>query len=143
MFSLCPNHFRLPRFNFQFPRQFPSLNTTFFQTDNQKEVLLQCFVVRAVFPVAVLLSRWRKKTYLKRRPLLRSHIFSVFQMLRHPRLAFDCLSVIFFDYWPIRVSGLLLLCTELTLFCTELPENAFILINHYWVIFSCVLLVLK
>ena len=27
----------------------------------------------------------------------------------------------FFDYWPM--SGLLLLCTELTLFCTELPEN--------------------
>ena len=44
-------------------------------------------------------------------------------MLRHPRLAFDWLSASFFDYWPIRMSGLLLLCTELTLFCTELPEN--------------------
>ena len=27
------------------------------------------------------------------------------------------------NYWPIRMSGLLLLCTELTLFCIELPEN--------------------
>ena len=44
-------------------------------------------------------------------------------MLRHPRLAFDWLSVSFFDYWPIRMSGLLLLCTELTFFCIELPEN--------------------
>ena len=50
--------------------------------------------------------------------------FSNFQiLLRHPRLAFDWLSVSFFDYWPIRMSGLLLLCTELTLFCSELPEN--------------------
>ena len=37
-------------------------------------------------------------------------------MLRHPRLAFDWLSVSFFDYWPIRMSGLLFLYTEL-------PEN--------------------
>ena len=44
-------------------------------------------------------------------------------MLRHPRLAFDWLSVSFFDYWPIRMSGLLLLCTELTFLCIELPEN--------------------
>ena len=44
-------------------------------------------------------------------------------MLRHPRLAFDWLSVSFFDYWPIRMSGLLLLCTELTFFCIELPGN--------------------
>ena len=49
--------------------------------------------------------------------------FQRIQMLRHPRLAFDWLSASFFDYWPIRMSGLLLLCTELTLFCIELPEN--------------------
>ena len=46
-----------------------------------------------------------------------------FQRLRHPKFAFDWLSVSFFDYWPIGMSGLLLLCTELTLFCTELHEN--------------------
>ena len=44
-------------------------------------------------------------------------------MLRHPRLAFVWLCVSFFDYWPIRMSGLLLLCTELTFFCIELPGN--------------------
>ena len=49
--------------------------------------------------------------------------FQRIQMLRHPRLAFDWLSVSFFDYWPIRMSGLLLLCTELTLLYIELPEN--------------------
>ena len=49
--------------------------------------------------------------------------FQRIQMLRHPRLAFDWLSVSFFDYWPIRMSGLLFLRTELTLLCIELPEN--------------------
>ena len=49
--------------------------------------------------------------------------FQRIQMLRHPRLAFDWLSVSFFDYWPIRMSGLLLFCTELTFFCIELPGN--------------------
>ena len=49
--------------------------------------------------------------------------FQRIQMLLHPRLAFDWLSVSFFDYWPIRMSGLLLLCTELTFFCIELPGN--------------------
>ena len=50
--------------------------------------------------------------------------FQRIQILRCPRLAFDWLSVSFFYYWPIRMSGLLLLllCTELTLLCTELPE---------------------
>ena len=41
--------------------------------------------------------------------------FQRIQMLRHPRLAFRIshwLSVSFFDYWPIRMSSLLVPCTE-------------------------------
>ena len=50
--------------------------------------------------------------------------FQRIQMLRHPWLAFDWLSVSFFDYLPIRMSGFFLFfCTELTLFCIVLPEN--------------------
>ena len=49
--------------------------------------------------------------------------FQRIQMLRHPRLAFDKLSVSFFDYWPIRMSGLLVFCTELNFLRIELPEN--------------------
>ena len=43
--------------NFQSPRQFPFLNTTFFQSFNQ-----------------LLLLWWRKKTFLKRQSLFRSQI---------------------------------------------------------------------
>ena len=75
-------------------------------------------VCKIVTHSIVLVCLWQKKT------ICCTIFLSNFQiLLRHPRLAFDWLSVSFFDYWPIRMSGLLLLCTELTLFCTELPEN--------------------
>ena len=46
------------------------------------------------------------------------------QQLRYPGIAFDWLSVTFFDHWPIRMPGLLLFsCAELPLFCMLLPEN--------------------
>ena len=64
-----------------------------------------------------------KENLLETRAIVSLANFQRIQMLRHPRLAFDWLSVSFFDYWPIRMSGLLLLCTELTLLCIELPEN--------------------
>ena len=62
------------------------------------------FIVWAVFQL-----RWRKKTCLKRWPLFRSQIPQIVKFfLRYPRLAFDCLSVSFFDYLPIKISDLLL-----------------------------------
>lgn len=64
-----------------------------------------------------------KENLLKTPAIVSLANFQRIQMLRHPRFAFHWLSVSFFDYWPIRMSGLLLLCTELTLFCIELPEN--------------------
>ena len=74
-----------------------------------------------------------KENLLETRAIVSPANFQRIQMLRHPRLAFDWLSVSFFDYWPIRMSGLLLLCTELTFLCIELPETAFILTNQNWV----------
>ena len=77
------------------------------------ELFFSCFIVVAV----------AKENLLETRAIVSLANFQRIQMLRHPRLAFDWLSVSFFDYWPIRMSGLLLLCTELTLLCIELPEN--------------------
>ena len=77
------------------------------------ELFFSCFIVVAL----------AKENLLETRAIVSLANFQHIQMLRHPRLAFDWLSVSFFDYWPIRMSGLLLLCTELTLLCIELPEN--------------------
>ena len=78
----------------------------FFQTDNQKAVLLQRFRCQSCFSAAVLLLRWRKKTYLKCRPSFCSQIFSVAKCcdIQGSHLI-DYVRV---DYWPIRMSGLLL-----------------------------------
>ena len=104
--------------NFRFPRQFPSLNTTFSKPTTKKQRLLQCFHCLSCFSAAV-----AKENLLETPAIVSLANFQRIQMLRHPRLAFDWLSASFFDYWPIRMSGLLLLCTELTLFWTEWPEK--------------------
>ena len=77
------------------------------------ELFFSCYIV-------VVLA---KENLLETRAIVSLANFQHIQMLRHPRLAFYWLSVSFFDYWPIRMSGLLLLCTELTLLYIELPEN--------------------
>ena len=65
------------------------------------------FVVRAVFKLLInkLLFRWRKKTYLKLRPLFGSQIFSVSKCSDIQGSNPLWLSVSFFDYWLIRMSG--------------------------------------
>ena len=95
------------------------------------ELFFSCYIVVAV----------AKKNLLKMPAIISSANFQLIQMLRHPRLAFDWLSVSFFEFRPIRMSGLLVLCTELTLFCIELAENCIYL--NQSVIFSCILLSLK
>ena len=55
------------------------ISLAIFQTDNQKVVLFTVFSLLELFSAAVLLLR--KKTYLKRRPLFRSQIFSVAKSL--------------------------------------------------------------
>ena len=57
------------------PRQFPSLNTTFPNRKPKSRAFYGAFVVRTASQL--LLLRWRKKTYSKRRPLFRSQIFRV------------------------------------------------------------------
>ena len=101
----------------------------YFQVDNTKGITFYgIFVVsRAVFQPLYCCCGGEKSPFDKPAIVLPANFQ---QMLWHSRLALYWLSVSFFDYWPIRKSGLLLLCTELTLFCTELtlfctdlPEN--------------------
>ena len=74
------------------------------------------FVVWAVFQL-----RWRKKTYLKRRPLLRSQIFKFCCDIQGSHLIGYLWVSLIIDQPECLVCYFL--CTELTLFCIELPEN--------------------
>ena len=87
---------------FWFPRQFPSLNTTFSKPKIKKQCFLKCFrcfVFSCCIAVAV-----AKANLLKTPAIVSLANFQRIQMSRHPRLAFDWLSANFFNYWPIRMS---------------------------------------
>ena len=73
----------------------------FFQTNNQKAVLFQCFHCLSCFSAAV-----AKENLLETPATLSLENFQI--LLRHLRLTFDWLSVSSFDSWPIRMSDLLL-----------------------------------
>ena len=135
--------------NFWFPWQLPPLNTTFSKLTTKKQCFFSVFIIWAVFQL-----QWQKKTYLKHRPLFCLQIFkfSNFQILLwHPRLTFDWLSVSFFDYWPIRMSHLLLSLhwiNPLPHWINSLPhwitwKLHLSLTNQSWVIFPCILLKCK
>ena len=87
--------------NFRFPWQFPSLNATFFKPTTKKQCFLQFFRCLSCFSAAV------AKGNLPKTPAIVS-LANFKILLRHPRLALDWLSMSFFDYWPIRMSDLLL-----------------------------------
>ena len=97
----------------RFPWQLPSLNATFFQTDNQKAVLFTVFSSLELFFSCCTVLRWRKKTYFKRRPLFCSQIFSVSKCC-------DIQGSHLIGY--LRIS-LIIDQSELTLLCAELPER--------------------
>ena len=71
----------------------------------------------------VIVVRRRKKTYLKRRPLCRSQIFSVSKCcdIQGSHLIGYLWVSLIIDQSECLIC--FFLCTELTLFCTELPEN--------------------
>ena len=80
----------------------------FFQTDNQKAVLLTVFsLLELFFSCGGERNPTQNTGHCFARNFSNYQIFKFF--LWHPRLAFDWLSVSFFDYSPIRMSGLLLL----------------------------------
>ena len=123
MLSWVGSKFSISFLNFPFLSQFLSLNTTFSKSTTQKAVLFTVFSLLELFFSRCIVVTVAKGNLLNTPAIVSLANFQRIQMLWHPRLALDWLSGSFFDYWPIRMSGLLLLCPELTLFCTELPEN--------------------
>ena len=87
------------------------------------QCFLQCFRCYSCFLSCCIVTEVAKENLLKTPAIVSLANFQRVQILRHPRLALDWLSVSFFDYLPIKMSVLLLLCTELTFFCTELPKH--------------------
>ena len=92
-------------------------------TTKKKWFLYFFVVVWAVFQ-----PRWRKKTYIKRRPLFRLQIFKFCCDIQGSHLI-GCLWVsLIINQSECLIcyflcNKLTLLCTEFTLFGTELPEN--------------------
>ena len=80
----------------------------FFQTDDQKAVLFTLLSLLQLFFSCCIVVAVAKENPLTTPAIVSLGNFHRSQILRHPRIAFDCLSVSFFDYWPIRMSGLLL-----------------------------------
>ena len=126
--------------NFLFPWQFPSLNTTFSKLTTKKQCFLQCFCCLSCFSAAV-----AKENLLKTLAIVSLTNFQI--LLQHLKLAFDWLCVSFFDYWPIRMSDLLLsllwinpLLHWINSSALNYLKTAFILTNQNWVIFPCILL---
>ena len=77
----------------------------FFQTDNQR---LMLFTVSSLLELFLRCCIFMAKENLIEMPaIVLLANFQRIQMLRQLRLALDWLSVSFFVYWPIRMSGLL------------------------------------
>ena len=70
----------------------------FFQTDNQRVVLFTVFSLLELFFSCYIVVVLAKENLLETRAIVSLANFQRIQMLRHPRLAFDWLSVSFFDY---------------------------------------------
>ena len=70
----------------------------FFQTDNQRVVLFTVFSLLELFFSYCIVVAVAKENLLETPAIVSLANFQRIQMLRHPRLAFDWLSVSFFDY---------------------------------------------
>ena len=82
----------------RFPWQLPSLNATFFQTDNQKSVLFTVFSSLELFFSCCTVFEVAKENLLQTAAIVLLANFQRIQMLRYPRLTLDWLSENFFDY---------------------------------------------
>ena len=118
--------------NFLFPWQFPPLNTTFSKLTTKKQCFFQCFHCLSCFSAAVV-----KENLLKMLAIVLLASFQIF------KFCCDIQGLHLISYlWVsliIDQSEYLIcyfLCTELTLFCTELPENCIYLNQSELSIFS-------
>ena len=79
-----------------------------FQTDNRKVLLSTVFLLLELFFSYCIVVGVLKENLLKTPAIVSLTNFQRIQMLRHPRLTFDWLSMSFFGYWLVRMSSLLL-----------------------------------
>ena len=86
---------------------FPFSKHHFFQIDNQKAVLFTVFSLLELFSSCCIVDAVLKEGLLQTPAIVSLANFQSSQMLS-PRLAFDWLSMSFFDYWTIRMSDFLL-----------------------------------
>ena len=103
-----------------------------FQTDNRKVLLSTVFLLLELFFSYCIVVGVLKENHLKTQAIVSLANFQHIQMLRHPRLIFDWLSVSFFGYWPVRMSSSFLSSSSSSL---NNLKTAFILSNQNWVIF--------
>ena len=125
---------------FWFPWQFPSLNTTFPNQQPKSSAYYNVSVVRAFFSSCIAVAE-AKENLFKHWPLFHSQIFSVAKCcdIQGSHLIGYLWVSLIIDQPECLVCYFL--CTELTLFCIELPENCIYLnqaeLSNF---FSCKLL---
>ena len=106
LFSLCSNHFQWN--GIVICEVWPCLFSISAWTDTQKAVLFTVFSLLKLFFSCCIVVAVAKENLIKTPAIILLANFHCSQILQHLRLSFDWLSVSFFDYWPIRMSGLLL-----------------------------------
>ena len=106
LFSLCSNHFQWN--GIVICEVWPCLFSISAWTDTQKAVLFTVFSLLKLFFSCCIVVAVAKENLIKTPAIVLLANFHCSQILQHLRLSFDWLSVSLFDYWPIRMSGLLL-----------------------------------
>ena len=106
LFSLCSNHFQWN--GILICEVWPCLFSISAWTDTQKAVLFTVFSLLKLFFSCCIVVAVAKENLIKTPAIVLLANFHCSQILQHLRLSFDWLSVSLFDYWPIRMSGLLL-----------------------------------
>ena len=106
LFSLCSNHFQWN--GIVICEVWPCLFSISAWTDTQKAVLFTVFSLLKLFFSCCIVVAVAKENLIKTPAIILLANFHYSQILQHLRLSFDWLSVSLFDYWPIRMSGLLL-----------------------------------
>ena len=96
-------------------------NQSFIQTDNQRAVLFTVSSLLELFLSCCIVVTVAKENLIEMPAIVLLANFQCIQMLRQLRLALDWLSVSLL-LTNQNVSFVILLCAELTLSCTELPE---------------------
>ena len=121
LFSLCSNHFQWN--GIVICEVWPCLFSISAWTDTQKAVLFTVFSLLKLFFSCCIVVAVAKENLLKTPAIILLANFHCSQILQHLRLSFDWLFGVCLIIDQSECLVCYFLCTELTLFCIELPEN--------------------